>query len=155
MCKDVSYMKDVIISITGVQNYPQGSDDAVELVTEGKYSYRDGHGVLSYMESELTGMQGTRTSFTFTPDEVVLSREGTLTSKMIFREGTKNTFLYDTPFGSATMGLDTHRIHSTLGPRGGDMEIDYVVDFDHAVVGRNKFRINVREQGGATDGKSC
>jgi uncharacterized beta-barrel protein YwiB (DUF1934 family) len=148
-------MKDVIISITGVQNYPQGSDDAVELVTEGKYSYRDGHGVLSYMESELTGMQGTRTSFTFTPDEVVLSREGTLTSKMIFREGTKNTFLYDTPFGSATMGLDTHRIHSTLGPRGGDMEIDYVVDFDHAVVGRNKFRINVREQGGATDGKSC
>lgn len=148
-------MKDVIISITGVQNYPQGSDDAVELVTEGKYSYRDGHGELSYMESELTGMQGTRTSFTFSPDEVVLSREGTLTSKMIFREGTKNTFLYDTPFGSATMGLDTHRIHSTLGPRGGDMEIDYVVDFDHAVVGRNKFRINVREQGGATDGKSC
>ena len=148
-------MKDVIISITGVQNYPQGSDDAVELVTEGKYSYRDGHGVLSYMESELTGMQGTKTSFTFTPDEVVLSREGTLTSRMVFREGTKNTFLYDTPFGSATMGLDTHRIHSTMGPRGGDMEIDYVVDFDHAVVGRNRFRINVREQGGATDGKSC
>ena len=148
-------MKDVIISITGVQNYPQGTDDSVELVTEGKYSFRDGRGELSYMESELTGMQGTRTSFTFTPTEVVLSREGTLTSKMIFREGTKNTFLYVTPFGSATMGLDTHRIHSTLGPKGGDMEIDYVVDFDHAVVGRNKFRINVRERGGAADGKSC
>ena len=85
-------MKDVIISITGVQNYPQGTDDSVELVTEGKYSFRDGRGELSYMESELTGMQGTRTSFTFTPTEVVLSREGTLTSKMIFREGTKNTF---------------------------------------------------------------
>ncbi len=155
MCKDVIGMKDVIISITGVQNFTQGSDDTVELVTEGKYSYRDGRGELSYMESELTGMQGTRTSFTFGPDEVVLSREGTLTSRMVFREGTKNTFLYDTPFGSATMGLDTHRIHSTMGPRGGEMEIDYVVDFDHAVVGRNKFRINVREQGGAADGKSC
>ena len=118
-------MKDVIISITGVQNYPQGTDDSVELVTEGKYSFRDGRGELSYMESELTGMQGTRTSFTFTPTEVVLSREGTLTSKMIFREGTKNTFLYDTPFGSATMGLDTHRIHSTLGPKGGDMAVSY------------------------------
>ncbi len=146
MCKDVIGMKDVIISITGVQNFTQGSDDTVELVTEGKYSYRDGRGELSYMESELTGMQGTRTSFTFGPDGVVLSREGTLTSKMVFREGTKNTFLYDTPFGSATMGLDTHRIHSTMGPRGGEMEIDYVVDFDHAVVGRNKFRINVRER---------
>ena len=105
MCKDVIGMKDVIISITGVQNFTQGSDDTVELVTEGKYSYRDGRGELSYMESELTGMQGTRTSFTFGPDEVVLSREGTLTSKMVFREGTKNTFLYDTPFGSATMAI--------------------------------------------------
>ena len=148
-------MKDVIISIKGTQSLPQGESDAVELVTEGKYSFRDGHGELSYMESELTGMKGTRTSFIFTPEQVVLSREGTLTSKMVFREGTKNTFLYDTPFGSATMGLDTHKIHSTMGPRGGDMEIDYVVDFDHAVVGRNKFRINVREQGGAADGKSC
>ena len=28
------------------------------------------------------------------------------------------------------------------------MEIDYIVDFDHMMVGRNTFRINVREQGG-------
>lgn len=144
--KDV--MKDVIISIKGVQSLPQGESDSVELVTEGKYSFRDGRGELSYMESELTGMQGTKTSVIFTPEEVVLSREGTLTSRMIFQEGRKSTFLYDTPYGSATMGLDTHRIHSTLGPKGGDMEIDYIVDFDHAVVGRNKFRINVREQKG-------
>ena len=156
MCKDVIGMKDVIISITGVQNFTQGSDDTVELVTEGKYSYRDGRGELSYMESELTGMQGTRTSFTFGPDEVVLSREGTLTSKMVFREGTKNTFLYDTPYGSTTMGLDTHKIRSSLGERGGDLEIDYIVDFDHAVVGRNKFKINVKERAGVTgNGKSC
>ena len=47
MCKDVIGMKDVIISITGVQNFTQGSDDTVELVTEGKYSYRDGRGELS------------------------------------------------------------------------------------------------------------
>ena len=44
-------MKDVIISITGVQNYPQGTDDSVELVTEGKYSFRDGRGELSYMRA--------------------------------------------------------------------------------------------------------
>ncbi len=140
-------MKDVIISITGVQNFAEGTDDSVELVTDGKYCYKNGSGELSYQESELTGMKGTKTSFLFSPEEVVLSREGTLTSKMVFREGMKNTFLYDTPFGSATMGLDTHRILSSLGPRGGDMEIDYIVDLDHAVVGRNKFKINVSEAG--------
>ncbi len=139
-------MKDVIISITGTQDAPQGEDNTIELVTEGKYCFKDGRGKLTYMESELTGMAGTKTSFTFSPDEVVLSREGTLTSCMIFRQGTKTTFLYDTPYGSTTMGLDTHSIRSTLGEKGGEMEIDYIVDFDHAVVGRNKFKINVREQ---------
>ena len=141
-------MKNVIISITGTQNFIQDPSDTVELVTDGKYTYADGRGELTYMESELTGMEGTKTSFIFTPNEVILSREGTLTSRMVFREGKKNTFLYDTPFGSATMGLDTHRITSSLGPKGGDMQIDYIVDFDHAMVGRNSFHINVKEQGG-------
>ncbi len=141
-------MKNVIISIKGTQNFIQDPSDTVELVTDGKYTYADGRGELTYMESELTGMEGTKTSFIFTPNEVILSREGTLTSRMVFREGKKNTFLYDTPFGSATMGLDTHRITSSLGPKGGDMQIDYIVDFDHAMVGRNSFHINVKEQGG-------
>lgn len=141
--------RDVIISISGVQDFSgdKGDGNTVELVTDGKYSFSGGRGRLTYMESELTGMQGTKTSFIFSPGEVVLSREGTLTSRMVFREGHKSTFLYDTPFGSSTMGLDTHRISSSLGERGGEMEIDYVVDFDHSMVGRNKFRINVREQG--------
>ena len=58
-------MKDVIISITGTQDAPQGEDNTIELVTEGKYCFKDGRGKLTYMESELTGMAGTKTSFTF------------------------------------------------------------------------------------------
>ena len=149
-------MKDVIISITGAQYAEQSADDAVELVTDGKYCFKNGRGKLVYTESELTGMEGTTTSFLISPGEVILDRKGTLTSRMVFREGAKSTFLYDTPYGSTTMGLDTHSIRSTLGERGGDLEIDYVVDFDHAVVGRNSFKINVKEQrGGVNDGKSC
>jgi uncharacterized beta-barrel protein YwiB (DUF1934 family) len=148
-------MKNVVISIKGTQNFTQDPSDTVELVTDGEYICENGRGRLTYMESELTGMAGTTTSFIFSPTEVVLTREGSLTSRMIFREGWKNTFLYDTPFGSATMGLNTHRITSSLGPRGGDMEIDYIVDFDHTMVGRNSFHINVREQGGITDVKPC
>ena len=90
-------MKDVIISITGIQYAAHDTDEAVELVTDGKYCFKDGHGKLTYDESELTGMEGTTTSFLISPGEVILSREGTLTSQMVFREGTKNTFLYDTP----------------------------------------------------------
>ena len=141
-------MKDGIISSTGSQYAEQDSDEAVELVTDGQYCFKNGRGKLTYKESALTGMEGTVTSFLISPGEVILSREGTLTSRMVFREGTKNTFLYDTPYGSTTMGLDTHRISSSLGEGGGELEIDYIVDFDHTVVGRNRFKINVRERAG-------
>ena len=139
-------MKDVIISITGVQHAEDGERDSIELVTDGKYCFTGEETFFSYMESELTGLEGTRTSFSIGPLGVIMSREGNLNTRMVFQEGKKHYFLYETPYGSMTMGVDTHKIKNCLGEHGGDMEIDYVLDFDHAVVGRNKFRIHVQEQ---------
>ena len=64
---------------------------------------------------------------------------------MEFQEGKKSYFLYETPFGSATMGLDTRRIRSSFDFHGGDMEIEYTVDMDQTIVGRNRFYIQVKE----------
>ena len=137
-------MKDVIISVTGVQQGVDGPD-SMELVTAGKYGVSADEIRLTWEESELTGMEGTHTSLTVQPGSVVLSREGTMNTSMEFEEGKKHYFLYETPFGSATMGLDTHRIRSRLGAHGGDIDIEYVVDMDQSVVGRNRFYIQVRE----------
>jgi uncharacterized beta-barrel protein YwiB (DUF1934 family) len=76
---------------------------------------------------------------------VILRREGSLNSEMVFQEGKKNFFLYETPYGSATMGVDTRRISATLGEHGGDLELDYNIDFDSTPVGQNTFKINVKE----------
>ena len=86
--------------------------------------------LLTWQESELTGMEGTKTSLCVQPRSVVLSREGTLNTRMEFEEGRKRYFLYETPFGSATMGLNTRRIVNRLGAHGGEIEIDYSVDMD-------------------------
>lgn len=137
-------MKDVIISIKGLQGYGE-DNDAIELVTDGKYGYSDEQCKLIYMESELTGLEGTKTSFTIEPTSMVLEREGTLNSRMVFEQGKKHTFLYDTPFGAATMAVDTKRVFTKLDERGGDMEVDYIINLEHAAVGRNKLRIKVRE----------
>ena len=37
-----------------------------------------------------------------------------------------------------------------LDEAGGDIEIDYALEVDHAVAGRNSFRINVKEAEGAS-----
>ena len=137
-------MKDVIISVTGIQTSPDGPD-SLQLVTAGQYGLDNEQIRMTWEESELTGMEGTRTSITVQDSGVLLSREGKHTSTMEFIEGKKSYFLYETPFGAATMGLDTQRIRSRFDRHGGHMEIEYTVDMDQTIVGRNRFFIQVRE----------
>ena len=64
---------------------------------------------------------------------------------MVFQEGQKHFFLYETPFGAATMGINTNRVQCALNEHGGYMQIDYTIDMENSVVGRNRFHIFVKE----------
>ncbi len=139
--------KDVIISIVGTQIFADDDKDVIELVTDGKYLHKNGETYFSYMESELTGLEGTKTTFSVKPDAVTMSRVGTLNTTMIFEPGKKHYFLYDTPYGAATMSVSTRSVSHELGEHGGDMEIEYLIDLEHTTIGRNNFKINVRESG--------
>ena len=138
-------MKAVIISINSLFSFEEGEEQQMEFTTDGYYFYEDDVGCLSYEETEVTGLEGTRTSLFVMPDQVVVDREGTVTSRMVFKEGLKSAFQYATPFGSATMGINTRRITQNMGLNGGKVEIDYVVDMEHMVASRNKFEITVTE----------
>lgn len=142
-----SEKKPVIISIHGVHNADDPTDEPVELVTTGEYSYQNGGAVFSYLESELTGMGHTLTTFEVGRGSVILTRTGDVSSQMIFEEGRKHFSLYETPFGATTIGVDTRSIDNTLNESGGDVEITYSVDVDHALISLNIFKINVREAG--------
>ena len=140
-------MKDVLISINSVYAYDREEQDSLEFTTDGYYFYENDVGCLSYLESEVTGLDGTRTSVFVMPDRVVIDRDGTVTSRMVFQEGKRNSFQYQTPFGAATMGIDTRRITHNMGVNGGSVEIDYVVNMEHTVASRNRFQITVKEIG--------
>lgn len=141
-------MKDVIITITATQATEDNADmdTLAEFTTVGQFSYADGCGTISYLESELTGMEGTFTSIHYTPRGAHLERTGNLTSSMDFTPGVRNTFAYDTPYGSATVGLETLEYTPALSERGGTLNIVYVVDFDQAMVGMNNMHIEIRTQ---------
>ena len=138
-------LKDVWISINSIHGMEQEDEDRLEFTTDGYYYYEDGVGCLSYEESDVTGLEGTRTSMIVMPDQVVVDRDGLITSRMIFKEGSKSNFLYETPYGNATMGIDTRKIRHSMDENGGRVEIDYVLNVEHAVVTRNKFQITVKE----------
>lgn len=138
--------KDVLISIQSVQNLDGRDNDGLELITQGSYDYASDGIRFSYMESELTGLDGTQTTFQIFPEEVILSRRGTVNAQMVFRRGEKRSFRYRTQLGALNMSLNTHRLEYMLDEHGGNMEIEYDLNFEQSFLSRNKFIINVREK---------
>ncbi|SMC53924.1 DUF1934 domain-containing protein [Papillibacter cinnamivorans] len=139
--------KEVIISIQGKQSFDDAGEETVELVTSGTYSGTENGYTLSYLESELTGLEGTTTTFQIERGRVTLLRMGPVSSQMIFEEGKKHFSLYETVYGAMTIGVSASRVKTELSDLGGDIEIDYAIEIDHAVAGENIFKINVREVG--------
>ena len=145
-------MKDVVISITGVQQ-GQNGPQAIELVTQGQYGVERDKICFSYQETELTGMDGTLTTFRVEKDMVTMTREGAVNSQMLFQKGRKHLFLYDTPFGAMTMGVSTQKLSSEMDEHGGVMDLFYSVDVDNILLGKNVFRICVKEIGNDNKGE--
>ena len=134
----------VLLSIRGEQYFDDIDPDATELMTEGTMVLTEDGMVLSYEETELTGMEGTTTTFEVKGPQVILTRTGTVNSQMVFEERRQHTSLYETPFGELTVDIQTSTLKHNLTQRGGVMEIKYSIAVEHTVTGRNCFKIRVR-----------
>ena len=137
---------NVIISIKGVQTNPEQEEETIELVTEGRLE-ADGEAgyTLSYQESEVTGLEGTLTTFQIEKDRITLLRLGEFNSQMVFEQGRRHLSMYNTPYGALSVGVNTREMEAHMGERGGEIRIAYDVEIDHAVTGMNTFEIHVRE----------
>ena len=137
--------KSVIISIQGTQTDPDGSNEVIEFVTCGSLSREGEQGYhVSYEESELTGLDGTTTTFCIGEDHITMRRTGNLNSEMVFREGERHISLYETGVGGFMIGVNTQKAWSDMGSDGGNLELRYVIDVENTVIGQNAFRIQVK-----------
>lgn len=136
----------VLLSIRGEQYFDGIDPDETELMTEGTMVLTEDGMVLSYEESELTGMEGTTTTFEIKGPRVTLTRSGAVNSQMVFEEGRQHTSLYETPFGELSVDIQTSELKHNLTERGGLMEIKYSIAVEHTVTGRNCFKIRVRRK---------
>ena len=136
----------VLLSIRGEQYFDDIDPDATELMTDGTLEVTEDGLVLSYEESELTGMEVTTPTFEVCGPRVTLTRSGAVNSQMVFEEGRQHTSLYETPFGELSVDIQTGRLRHNLTERGGIMEIQYSIAVEHTVTGRNCFKIRVKRK---------
>ena len=137
-------MSDFTISILGSQTSPGSEEEEFELITEGKFEREGEKTEISYLDSETTGFAGSQTTFIVEPEKITLTRDSWYGGDMVFEESKKHHFLYQTPFGSLTMGIATERVSSELGENGGSLQIKYALDVDNVVISRNSFNITIK-----------
>ena len=136
----------VLLSIRGEQYFDDIDPDATELMTDGTLESTEAGFLLTHQESELTGMEGTTTTFEVRGPLVILTRSGKVNSQMVFEEGRQHTSLYETPFGELTVDIQTSTLKHNLSEGGGLMEIKYSIAVEHTVTGRNCFKIRVKRK---------
>ena len=137
---------DVMITVRGRQVYADGTPDSSEMMTQGKLYPREDGFALEYEETEITGMEGTTTSFVREGDVVSLTRSGSFNSQMVFQEGRQHSSLYRTPYGTLDVDIRTGRIRSSINELGGVMEIDYDIAVQKQLMSKNRFQIRVKRK---------
>ena len=134
----------VILSIQGRQRYQDQEPEIIELVTEGVMEFRGGGWDITYEESELTGLTGTRTVFCIEDGRVILTRTGAVQSRMVFSVGQEDRSLYDIGCGALMVAVRAERISSTVGENGGVLEVTYAISIEDETAGSIHYRIEVR-----------
>lgn len=138
--------REVQIKITGIQSYDHQQDsssDRIELVTEGILSVDNGKIIVSYEETELTGLAGTITSFEVEDGAVTLRRSGTVSSCMEFILKKPHQSLYVTEMGTLLITVTARKIENHLDERGGNLTVAYVIDIEDLGMGEIEYQLSV------------
>ncbi|WP_416187682.1 DUF1934 domain-containing protein [Clostridium perfringens] len=115
--------KKAIISICSTQDI--GEKEKIEVVTVGEFSINGDEFIATYDETEISGMEGTKTTLKIKGDKVVLHREGTTSTKMEFQKNNIQVALYNTPYGMLELKTSTKELDLDVNEKGGNISIKY------------------------------
>lgn len=137
---------NVLITVCARQNYMGQEPETIELTTEGCLRREGERLMLSYEESELTGLSGTTTEFEICPDHVILRRTGTAHSVMEFRLGQTARSLYDAGAGTLLLTITTTKIVNHLDETGGNLQVAYAIEIEELGMGEIEYDLVVTER---------
>ena len=100
--------KNVVITVRGLQHQVE-EDEPVEVISAGTYLRKEDTHYLSYEEADEDG-KITKNRIKITPESIEMTKQGGITTQMLFVTGQKHFACYETPFGELTLGMTTKSI---------------------------------------------
>ena len=138
--------KTVMLSIRGTQFYEGQDPEVIELVTEGTMEAVEDGWNLCYEESELTGLKGVLTTFHVQPGMITLTRNGPMSSQMVFQEGVFHESLYQAEFGITLMiTVCASKVQTCLDENGGQIDLTYAIDIEQSACGVIEYHLDIKK----------
>lgn len=142
-------MKNIIIDIYSVIDQENEAKQTIEMVSEGEWFEKNGASYIMYMESEISGMAGSKTMLKIEDDVITMTRFGATASKMVFDIKNPMTSFYKTPYGNFEMKIETNHLavdlkHETLS---GELIIKYHMSLEQVSNSINEMHIKIRAAG--------
>lgn len=154
-CDDDLFDPDSFLDYPEDWDAPEGElereekPEIVDVFTEAtRTETEDGRVVISYRESELTGMEGSKTELSFfkdTPGLVSLYRSGSIYTLLTFEKGKRHICSYDTLYIPLEVCVYTTKVDNGLLSVPGRLEIVYIVEFHGAKAEYTKLQIELRQ----------
>lgn len=121
--------------------------EALEVNTNGILSTEEGRIEFSYDESELTGMEGSKTAISYAEDNpalVTMIRSGTVSTSLVFEQGKRHHCVYKTPYMPFEVCVHTLKVDNKLDT-DKTLYIDYIIEIRGAKAERTKLEMTYFE----------
>ncbi len=119
-------------------------EDMIGVVTPGDfYKIEDGFKA-EYNETEISGMEGTKTTIIIRKNSFDLIREGTTETKMEFENNKRTVSLYKTPYGVLDVKIDTKKLDININEEGGTINATYLLVIGDQTTLKTKLTIDIK-----------
>lgn len=139
-------MDKIMIDIKSTIKQIDGDVQTIEMVTEGEMYEKNGSVFLIYHESEVSGMEGSKTMLKLSGDTITMTRFGSTNSRIVFNEEQKMSSMYKTPYGDFEMNVNTDKLTHDINMEtlSGYISIKYVIVLEQLSSSENDLEIRIR-----------
>ena len=119
-------MKNVLVKVKTVQIDDRGESDTIELTAEGKFAEKNGSYLIKYSDSFISGANDPIfTSIKVSSDGAVsITRSGNYQSRFVIQKQKRCNCLYQTPYGTMTMGFYGEKVENNLTGASSFIEME-------------------------------
>lgn len=136
--------KKAVIHLLSIQ--ADNEDEKVEVVTPGSFSKKGDAFYAIYDETEISGMEGTTTTLKIADNKFSIIRMGSTNAEMKFQKSKPNVSLYDTPYGTLEVNINTRDLNINVDENGGEVYVRYNLSISGMKAQSTTLNIKIKTQ---------